>query len=107
MERIGDYILLKVLANCSFGNVYLSNKNGAYFAIKKIGRNYIDKQDLIRCIDNETHIWYKLNHPNICKVHGILKTKDYYAIVMEYINGWNLSDCMENYDEKFSEQIVQ
>ena len=112
-ETVDNYILLKMIGKFSLGEIYFSKKKGSEekFAIKKIGRNYIDKQGLSKIIDKEIELSKSLSHPNICRYIGILKTIKYYYLVMEYINGFALSQCLEMYQYKhnasFSEQIVQ
>lgn len=112
MFKISDITLIKKLGNCTFGEIYLSNKDGMkeFFATKVIGRNYIDNQ-FKECFFNEIKILKELSNRNICRVFDIKETKDHYYIVMEYINGGSLSDCLANYKCKhntsFSEEIVQ
>ena len=40
----------------------------------------------------EINILKKLNHPNIVKLEEVKTDENYYYIVMEYINGGELSD---------------
>ena len=112
-ETVENFILINMIGKFSLGEIYFSKKKGTeeIFAIKKIGRNYIDKQGLSKIIDKEIELSQSLVHPNICRYFGILKTENYYYLVMEYINGLALSQCLEMYQHKynasFSEQIVQ
>ena len=52
-----------------------------------------------------------LNHPKIAKYEKIIVTQSNYYIVMEYINGGKLSDCLLQYKQKhqenFPEEIIQ
>ena len=52
-----------------------------------------------------------LNHPNIVKIEELKITKNNVYIIMEYINGGSLSNCLDKYKSKygkgFSEEIVQ
>ena len=114
MEAVGDYNLLKKIGTFSLGEIYLSKRKGTeeIFAIKKIGRNYIDKQGLSKIINKEISLSQNLKHQNICQYFGIiLKMEKYYYLLMEYINGLTLSHSLEMYQYKhnapFSEQIVQ
>lgn len=113
MMNLADFNNLRPLAKCSFGEIYFSTKKGSaeYFAIKKIGRNYIETQGLTGYFEKKMEILKKLNHKNICRIYGANKTKEDYFIFMEYINGLSLSDCLEQhqlkYNAPFSEKIVQ
>ena len=111
--QVDDITLIKSLGKGSFGEVYLSTKKGRkeYFATKKIDRKTADKPSLKKYFDNEISILSGLNHRNIVKLECVKTTKNHYYIVMEYINGGGLSDCLKKYMEKnnkaFPEEIVQ
>ena len=113
MQQIGDLTLIKFLGKGSFGEVYLSQKKGKkeYFATKKIERSVADAPNFKKYFDNELYILKTLNHPNIVKLEGKLATENHYYIIMEYINGGGLSDCLKKYKNKynqaFPEEIVQ
>ena len=113
MQKIDDITLIKPLGKGSFGEVYLSTKKGRseYFATKKLERAKIDQPGLKKYFDNELKILESLNHPNIVKLEGIKKSAQHYYIIMEFINGGMLSDClkkyMEKYNKAFTEEIVQ
>ena len=113
MHYVDDILLLKLLGKGSFGEVYLSQKRGRkdYLATKKIERKLADKPDLKRFLENEIHILQQLDHPNIVKLEGIKRSASNYYIIMEYINGGGLSECLKKYREihkkAFTEEIVQ
>lgn len=96
--QIEDVTLLKCLGKGSFGEVYLSTKKGRnqYFATKKMDRKQADQPSVRKYFENEIKILQSLNHPNIVKLEEVKATKDYYYIVMEYINGGSLTDCLKN-----------
>lgn len=111
--QIEDVTLLKCLGKGSFGEVFLSTKRGRsqYFATKKMDRKQADQPSVRKYFENEIRILQSLNHPNIVKLEEVKATKDYYYIVMEYINGGSLTDCLKKYQQKtgkaFPESIVQ
>ena len=112
-EKVEDLTLIKFLGKGAFGEVYLSQKanSNKYFATKKIDRKIADRPKLKKYLINEINILKTLNHPNIVKLEEVKKNTDFYYIVMEYINGGGLSDCLKKYMDKygkaFSEAIVQ
>ena len=111
--QIDDLILIKFLGKGTFGEVYLSAKKGRkeYFATKRIERKIADKPSFKKYFDNEINILRHLNHPNIVRLEDIKRTNQHYYIVMEYINGGGLSDCLKKYMAKykkaFPEEFVQ
>ena len=113
METIEDLTLTKRLGKGSFGEVFLSTKKGRkeFFATKKISKELVHTKNLIKYLNNEIAILKSINHPNIVKLEEVKKSKDYYYIVMEYVNGGELSSCLKKYmklyNNPFSEEIVQ
>ena len=113
MQQIDDLILQKCVGKGSFGEVYISTKRGSskYYATKKFERKTVDKPSLKKYFENEIQILRSLNHPNIVKLVEVKKSTQHYYIVMEYINGGGLSNCLKKYMDKykkaFPEEIVQ
>ena len=109
-QQIEDITLLRLLGKGSYGEVYLSQKQNALFATKKVKRKKTD-DEMTKYFKNEINILRILNHPNIVKLEEIKMDENNYYIVMEYINGGELSDYLKKYIEKygkpFSEEIVQ
>ena len=112
-KRIENITLLNVLGKGSFGTVYLSKKDGknGYFATKQIERTMADKPSFHKYFENELRILHGLNHPNIVHLEDLKVDNKNYYIVMEYINGGSLTDCLGKYRKKygkaFPEEIVQ
>ena len=112
-QKVEDLTLIKFLGKGAFGEVYLSQKTNSnkYFATKKIDRKIADRPKLKKYLINEINILKTLNHPNIVRLEEVKKNDEFYYIVMEYINGGGLSDCLKKYMDKygkaFSEEIVQ
>ncbi len=110
-QQIEDITLLRLLGKGSYGEVYLSQKQNALFATKKVKRKKTD-DEMTKYFKNEINILRILNHPNIVKLEEIKMDENNYYIVMEYINGGELSDYLNKYKEKyhakaFPEEIVQ
>ena len=112
--RIKDITLLKFIGKGSFGTVYLSKKDGkpGYFATKQIERAMADKPGYYKYFENELRLLKDLHHPNIVHLEDVKKDDKYYYIVMEYVNGGSLTDCLKKYQKKnngksFPEEIVQ
>ena len=93
---------------------YLSKKDGknCYFATKQIDRAMADKPNFQKYFKNELLILKSLKHPNIVHLEDVKSDNKYYYIVMEYINGGSLTDCLKTYQKRnkgksFPEEIVQ
>ena len=112
-KQIDSLIFIKILGKGSFGEVYLTKKTDSpnLLATKKISRQRAETEKLIKYLKNEIIILRKLNHPNIVKLDDVLESEHYYYIIMEYINGGDLSSCLKKYMNKFgkpfSEDIVK
>ena len=78
---------------------------------KKIKIQIPGEEKILKHLRNEIDILNSLNHPNIIKLIKIKKTKHNLYLNFEYINGYNLSDCLHKYIQKynkaFSELIIQ
>ena len=111
-QQIEDITLLRLLGKGSYGEVYLSLKQNAkkLYATKKINKLKADTE-MRRYFKYEINILRILDHPNIVKLEEIKMDQYNYYIVMEYVNGGELSDYLKKYMLKykkpFSEEIVQ
>ena len=110
---IDDLTLLKSLGKGSYGEVFLTTKQGkaGLLATKKMDRKIADRPNVSKYLKNEIAIMRALNHKNIVKLYDVKITKNNYYLVMEYCNGGSLSSCLKKYQTKyfvpFSEEIVQ
>ena len=110
---VGDLTLLKCLGKGSFGEVYLTSKQGSKekYATKKIDKKYTSNPKAKKYLDNEINILKEIDHPNIIKLIEVHETTQHYYLVMELCNGGGLSDCLEDYKNKykkgFPEETVQ
>ena len=113
-KGVEDLHFIKKLGKGLTGEVYLCTKKGRnkFFAVKVIDRVLVDNQPKTQLyLKNEINILKNLNHPNIVKLVDFKQNSKYYFIVMEYINGGELANCLKLYQLKnnkpFSEEIVQ
>lgn len=113
MLKIEDFVIIKCLGRGTFGEVYLSTQRGktGNYAIKKIDRSIADNPTFKKYFENEIKILSLLNHPNIVKLEAVTKSLTNYFVIMEYINGGGLSECLHRYmlkyNRAFPEEIVQ
>ena len=110
---VGDLNLTKCLGKGSFGEVYLTTKQGSniQYATKKIDKSAMKTDKSRQYLENEIKILKEMDHPNIIKLIEVKDTTKYYYLVMEYCNGGDLSKCLSHYKNKnqkpFSEEVVQ
>ena len=108
-EVVDDYTLFKYLGKGSFGEVFLTKKKGSneLFATKKINKSTIDDEKSFRHLKDEIQILKFLNHPNIVKLERFIIKGEYYYIIMEYINGGSLRECLNKYKQKYNESFPE
>ena len=115
VEQNVQLLLLNQIGKGSFGKVYLSkfSNSGENYATKKIDK-HMQNDRLKKYFEMEIEILKNLkrfNHPNILKLVQVNQDNNYYYITTEYINGYSLKDCLEEYKKKyltgFNEKIVQ
>ena len=111
--KVDDLILTKSLGKGSFGEVFLTTKNGSneLYATKRLDRAFSERPENVKRLSNEIMILKQINHPNIVRLIELKKTKTHCYIVTEYCNGGSLSDCLKKYIKlhrrPFPEKIVQ
>ena len=83
----------KSLGSGAFGDVFLAkNKiDGKLFAIKIMEKNKIEESGAsLDIIYREISIHRRINHENIVKLFGHFEEKQFFYLIMEYINGGSL-----------------
>ncbi|KAJ8429021.1 hypothetical protein Cgig2_015000 [Carnegiea gigantea] len=95
------YVLGDEIGKGAYGRVYkgLDLENGDFVAIKQVSLENIAQEDL--------NIIMILNHKNIVKYLGSLKTKTHLHIVLEYVENGSLANIIKpNKFGPFPEQLV-
>jgi serine/threonine protein kinase len=90
---LGDYKLVGHLGTGGMSTVYLAEHvtDGRKRAIKVLPRKRVGKRSYLERFRLEAEATAKLNHPNIVRAFGIGQDNDTYFIVMEFIEGENIS----------------
>ena len=113
MLKIDQYSLNRFLGKGTFGEVYLTQKDGSmnYYATKRMEKKMVDDPRYKKYFKNEISILQRLFHENIIRLEDLKVTLNHYYIIMEYCNGGELSKVLEKYQLKygkpFNEEIVQ
>jgi len=95
-ERIGDYEIIGSLGRGGFGSVYKARAaSGNLVALKILNPQVLDNQKVVKKFFHEAMILAKLDHPNICRLIEFFPDAQNYAIVMEYVEGTELKELMQ------------
>ncbi|CAJ1959962.1 unnamed protein product [Cylindrotheca closterium] len=78
----------------AFGQVFLGShkQTGEQVAIKKIWKEFTNRQDCQREMSALLHIKEHGGHPHICSLHENFDEAQHYALILDLINGGELFD---------------
>lgn len=109
MIKIKDYELFKEIGRGNFGVVYLTKKkNYSYLLSTKVIDMSKMTQVMMNYLQFEIDIMRELStHPNIVTIFDVIKSQTHCYVVMEYINGGSLEECLERYGKPFPIVIIQ
>ncbi|KMT02640.1 hypothetical protein BVRB_9g203210 [Beta vulgaris subsp. vulgaris] len=102
------YMLGDEIGKGAYGRVYkgLDLENGDFVAIKQVSLENIAQEDL-NIIMQEIDLLKNLNHKNIVKYLGSLKTRSHLHIILEYVENGSLANIIKpNKFGPFPEQLV-
>uniref|UniRef100_A0A2P2MTC6 non-specific serine/threonine protein kinase n=1 Tax=Rhizophora mucronata TaxID=61149 RepID=A0A2P2MTC6_RHIMU len=102
------YMLGDEIGKGAYGRVYkgLDLENGDFVAIKQVSLENIAQEDL-NIIMQEIDLLKNLNHKNIVKYLGSLKTKSHLFIILEYVENGSLANIIKpNKFGPFPESLV-
>ncbi|KAI9678081.1 MAG: hypothetical protein M1817_006025 [Caeruleum heppii] len=101
-----DYQLGDCLGKGAFGSVYraLNWGTGETVAVKQVKLADLPQSEL-RVIMLEIDLLKNLNHPNIVKYHGFVKSAESLYIILEYCENGSLHSICKNFG-KFPENLV-
>src|SRR6185369_12879382 len=96
-EAIAHYQIIKKLGAGGMGEVYLAQdtKLDRKVAIKLIRADSLTNENLKLRLVREAQSAAKLDHPNICAIYDVNEAGSFTFIVMQYIEGETLAECME------------
>ncbi|KAI3652518.1 hypothetical protein MP228_001943 [Amoeboaphelidium protococcarum] len=105
-KSVGQYQLGDCIGKGAFGAVYrgLNKETGEVVAIKQVKLADIPKSE-VASIMLEIDLLKKLNHQNIVKYSGFIKTKDFLYIVLEFCENGSLQTTLKKFGQ-ISEGLV-
>ncbi|KAJ9297892.1 hypothetical protein DTO271G3_4113 [Paecilomyces variotii] len=106
VAELKDYQLGDCLGKGAFGSVYraLNWNTGETVAVKQIRLADLPKSEL-RVIMLEIDLLKNLDHPNIVKYHGFVKSAETLNIILEYCENGSLHSISKNFG-RFPENLV-
>ncbi|KZV66238.1 hypothetical protein PENSPDRAFT_755870 [Peniophora sp. CONT] len=105
-KLLNDYQLGDSLGKGAFGQVYraLNWATGETVAVKEIQLSNIPKGEIGQ-IMSEIDLLKNLNHPNIVKYKGFVKTREFLYIILEFCENGSLNHICKRFG-KFPENLV-
>ncbi len=94
-RRVGRYHLLDRIGSGGMADVYrgkLVDADGGeqLFAMKRVIEMYAEDPTFVKMLVAEYRLSSMLQHPNIARIHELLRAPEGYFIVMEYVDGKDL-----------------
>ena len=95
-SRIGPYEIVGSLGAGGMGEVYRArdSKLNRDVAIKVLPESFAHDPDRLARFEREAQVLAALNHPNIAHIHGLEKSGTGPALVMELVEGDDLSELI-------------
>src|SRR5262245_9521436 len=92
-NRVGPYEITSLLGSGGMGEAYRATDTnlGRQVAIKVLPEAFAQDPERIARFEREAKTLAALNHPNIAIIHGLEKSQGTYALVMELVEGEDLS----------------
>jgi serine/threonine-protein kinase len=96
-KRVGDYEILAVLGAGGMGRVYKVRNviSDRVEAMKVLLPDLAGRQELASRFLREIKILAALNHPNIAALRTALTLDNQLVMIMEYVEGKTLAECLE------------
>jgi len=95
-SRLGPYEIVSALGAGGMGEVYRATDSNLKrsVAIKVLPAAMASDADRLARFQREAEVLAALNHPNIAAIYGLEKTPDLTALVMELVEGEDLSELI-------------
>lgn len=106
-QQIGNYTIEKSLGEGGMADVYLArNTLGKKFTIKILKSELFGKAVIRQRFLNEAKVMLSLDHPHIRQVIDFHEEKKLMAIIMEYLDGYDLDTSIEQYGAVTPKQAI-
>ena len=93
-SRLAHYDVTALIGEGGMGQVYRATDTqlGRDVALKILPDAFAADPDRLARFQREAQVLASLNHPNIAQIHGIEKSEDTQALVLELVEGPTLAD---------------
>ncbi len=93
-DRLGHYDVTALIGEGGMGQVWQATDTqlGRDIALKILPDAFAADPDRLARFQREAQVLASLNHPNIAQIHGIEKSDDTQALVLELVEGPTLAD---------------
>ena len=93
-SRLGHYDVTALIGEGGMGQVYRATDTqlGRDVALKILPDAFAADPDRLARFQREAQVLASLKHPNIAQIHGIEKSDDTQALVLEFVEGPTLAD---------------
>jgi serine/threonine protein kinase/tetratricopeptide (TPR) repeat protein len=91
-QKVGPYAVVERLGGGGMGEVYLAEDTR--LGLKRPSESFLSAPDARERLHREASAAGRLTHPNIAAVYDVLDVDAYPYIVMEYVEGENLSTVL-------------
>ena len=110
MFKIDDYIIEKKIGEGAFSIVYLTSKivkeNKKYFASKVVSKDSLTELKELY-FKREIDILFNIKHENIINLIEIKESQNYYFLIFEIVNGFDLYNLLLLYKEKYKKNLSE
>jgi len=95
--RIGRYTIVRPLGSGAFSTVYLARMEGEGPFVRQVAMKRLHKEAtrdpaVVRLLIREAEIGGLMNHDNVVATIDLLKVRDEYFLITEYVDGLDLGD---------------
>lgn len=94
-KTLGDYQVLDVIGKGGMGEVYRATNGTQTVAVKVLLTDQAENPEILKRFQREAEAGQTLNHPNIARVHSIQQESGMSYIVMDYLEGEDLSSWLK------------
>ena len=105
-QTLGEYQVLDVIGRGGMGEVYKATDGSRTVAIKTLHADKTDNAEIVTRFRREATVGQTLNHPNIAPVHDIAEQDGLIYLIMDYLQGKDLSAWLRQ-NEKVDMEMLQ
>jgi hypothetical protein len=106
-RKLGAYEVLDLLGRGGMGEVYRAVGNGETVAIKTMLTETTANEEVLQRFQREAQAGMNVNHPNIARVRCIDSQNGLLYMVMDYLQGHDLSVLLRQQGKLSSQKVIE